>query len=274
MCLFPRPLRVSLLCKAFNRDNFPKTRAAKKNPCWQLHFMASSTSILSLVFADEAANGAKSEWSSIGPAFVELGALTRTSKAWKIPTHQRIAKAIFFSFDAPSSRTLKLKKAPLHYFRRPCHHLSESGSPLILVGFAVFNRRVMQLASRGETGKGRGRAAAWSISKEVFFFFGIFGKSYARGRRETKKIITVALPRKKKLNSKRNQTSHKNIKTDFAGHVRSQIYALEWRFAISHGLQLLENVRFQHHPLIHAGQASAVLAQSSTTQAFWPFDLL
>ena len=38
-------------------------------------------------------------------------------------THQRIAKAIFFSFDAPSSRTLKLKKAPLHYFRRPCHHL-------------------------------------------------------------------------------------------------------------------------------------------------------
>ena len=34
MCLFPRPLRVSLLCncKAFNRDNFPKTGAAKKNP--------------------------------------------------------------------------------------------------------------------------------------------------------------------------------------------------------------------------------------------------
>ena len=44
---------------------------------------------------------------------------------------------------------------------------------------------------------GRGRAAAWSITKEVFFFFffffGIFGKSYARGRRETKKIVTVAL---------------------------------------------------------------------------------
>ena len=39
---------------------------------------------------------------------------------------------------------------------------------------------------------GRGRAAAWSISKEVFFFC-IFGKSYARGGRETKKIITVAL---------------------------------------------------------------------------------
>ena len=87
MCLFPHPLRVSLLCKAFNRDNFPKTRAAKKNPCWQLHFMASSTSILSIVFADEAANGAKSEWSLIGPAFVQLRALTRTSKARKIPTH-------------------------------------------------------------------------------------------------------------------------------------------------------------------------------------------
>ena len=38
-------------------------------------------------------------------------------------THQRTAKAIFFSFDAPSSRTLKLKKASLHYFRRPPHHL-------------------------------------------------------------------------------------------------------------------------------------------------------
>ena len=38
-------------------------------------------------------------------------------------THQRIAKAILLSFDAPSSRTLKLNKASLHYFRRPCHHL-------------------------------------------------------------------------------------------------------------------------------------------------------
>ena len=32
MCLFPCPLRASLLCKASNRDNFPETRAAKKNP--------------------------------------------------------------------------------------------------------------------------------------------------------------------------------------------------------------------------------------------------
>ena len=40
-CVFSRLLSEFL----FNRDNFPKTRAAKKNPCWQLHFVASSTSI-------------------------------------------------------------------------------------------------------------------------------------------------------------------------------------------------------------------------------------
>ena len=44
--------------------------------CWW-----SSTSILSLVFADEAVNGGKSQWSLIGPAFVELRAMTQTSKA-------------------------------------------------------------------------------------------------------------------------------------------------------------------------------------------------
>ena len=67
----------------------------------------------------------------------------------------------------------------------------ESGSPLILVGFWVFNRRVMQLASRGECD--RARAGSSLVDFEGSFFFCIFGKSYARGRRETKKIITVAL---------------------------------------------------------------------------------
>ena len=37
-------------------------------------------------------------------------------------THQ--PKAISFSCDAPASGTLTLKRAPVHYFRRPCHHLT------------------------------------------------------------------------------------------------------------------------------------------------------
>ena len=67
----------------------------------------------------------------------------------------------------------------------------ESGSPLILVGFAVFNRRAMQLASRSECDRVRAGSSLVDFGGS-FFFFGIFGKSYARGRRETKKIITVA----------------------------------------------------------------------------------
>ena len=68
----------------------------------------------------------------------------------------------------------------------------ESGSPLILVGFAVINRRVMQLASRGECDRVRAGSSLVDFEGKCFFFFCIFGKSYARGRRETKKIITVA----------------------------------------------------------------------------------
>ena len=70
----------------------------------------------------------------------------------------------------------------------PPSETRESGFPLILIGFAVFNRRVMQLASRGECD--RARAGSSLVDFEVFFFC-IFGKSYKRGRRETKKIITV-----------------------------------------------------------------------------------
>ena len=170
---------------------FSQTRAAKKNPCWQLHFMASSTSILSLVFGDEAANGAKSEWSSIGPAFVEL---RRWRERWRLEKFQHTPadrEGHLFSFDALSSRTLKLKKAPLHYFHRPCHHLKVA---LPWFSSALRFSIVVSCNLQAEatvTGHGRTCAEAWSISKEDFFF-GIFGKSYARGRRETKKIITVA----------------------------------------------------------------------------------
>ena len=93
-------------------------------------------------------------------------------------THQRIAKAIFFSFDAPSSRTLKLKKLPLASLFSSSMPPPESGSPLILIGFAVFNRRVMQLASRGECE--RARAGSSLVDFEGRFFFFVFSEKATR----------------------------------------------------------------------------------------------
>ena len=265
-CVFSRVLSESpILCKAFNGDTFPKTRAAKKSPCWQLHFMASSTSILSLVFVDEVANGAKSEWSSIGthhssiegtclfPRPLRVCLLCKALKRDNFPKTRAADKnpgrqlhfmasstsilSLVFSDEAATAQSGGRSAPPLssferwrerrrlekfqhtladregHLFQFWCSVLEnseayksspslfsssmpppESGSPLILVGFAVFNRRVMQLASRGECDR------AWAGSSLVdfecsffFFFFGIFGKSYARRQRETKKIITVAL---------------------------------------------------------------------------------
>ena len=182
MGLFPRPLRVSLLCKAFNRDNFPKTRSAKKNPCSQLHFMANSTSILSLVFADEAANGACKV-----RVVVDRPRLCRHDRASSVDanvnglknsyTQQRIAKATFFSFDAPSSRTLKLIKSFPSLFSSSMPP-PESGSPLILIGFWGFNRRVMQLASRGECD--RVRAGSSFVDFEGSLFFLVFSEKATR----------------------------------------------------------------------------------------------
>ena len=111
-------------------------------------------------------------------------------------THQQIVKAIFFSFDAPSSRTLKLKKAPLHYFHRPCHHLKVA---LPWLSSALRFSIVVSCNLQAEASvTGRGRAEALVDFEVFFFFFCIFGKSYVRGRRVTKKIITVALRKKKK----------------------------------------------------------------------------
>ena len=109
-------------------------------------------------------------------------------------THQRIAKAIFFSFDAPSSRTLKLKKAPLHYFRRPCHYLKVAlpwfSSAL---RFSIVVSCNLHAEALGKCDRARAGSSLVDFERSFFYFFGFFGKSYSRGRRETKKIITVAL---------------------------------------------------------------------------------
>ena len=107
-------------------------------------------------------------------------------------THQRITKAIFFTFDAPSSRILKLKKAALHYFRRPCHHLKVA---LTWFSSALRFSIVVSCNLQAEASvTGRGRAEAWSIcAKEVFFFFFWYFRKKLRARAtRNKKIITVA----------------------------------------------------------------------------------
>ena len=123
-----------------------------------------------------AANGRKSERSSIGPAFVELRAMTQASKAWKIPTHtSRSRRPSFFSFDAPSSITLS--SPSLFSSSKPP---PESGAPLIPVGFAVFNRRVMQLASRGECDRARAGSSLVDFEGTFFFFFWYFRNKATR----------------------------------------------------------------------------------------------
>ena len=108
-------------------------------------------------------------------------------------THQWIAKAIFFSFDAPSSRTLKLKKASLHYKFFVVHATTWKWRSLDSrrrLGFQSSTRATckQRWVWPGAGGQQLGRFRR----KFFFFFFCIFGKSYARGGRETQKIITVA----------------------------------------------------------------------------------
>ena len=116
-------------------------------------------------------------------------------------THQRIVKAIFFSFDAPSQELRSLKTLPFTIFvvrattwkwlsldsRRLCGFQSSCHA-------TCKQRRVWAGAGGRQLGRFRRK----------FFFFGIFGKSYAGGRRETKKIITLALIPKTIGNRKRD----------------------------------------------------------------------
>ena len=126
-----------------------------------------------------------------------LSSFERWRERWRLEKfnthqHQRIAKAIFFSFEAPSSRSLKVKKLPFTIFvvHATTWNLWKwlSLDSHRLCGFqsschaTCKQKRVWPGAGGQQLGRFR----------SFFFFFGIFGKSYARGRRETKKIITVA----------------------------------------------------------------------------------
>ena len=83
-------------------------------------------------------------------------------------------KGHLFHFWCSVPRTLKFKKAPLHCFRRPCHHLKVA-LPWFLsaLQFSIIVSCNLQ-AEASVTGRGRGRAAVWSISKEVFLYFFIW----------------------------------------------------------------------------------------------------
>ena len=118
--------------------------------------------------------------------FFELRALTRTSTAWKIPTHTSGSWRPSFSVLMLRPQELwSLKELPLTIF--VVHATTWKW-------LSLDSRRLFVVSCNLQTEAsvtGRGRVAAWSISK-FFFFFGTSGKSHASGRRETKKIITVA----------------------------------------------------------------------------------
>ena len=63
----------------------------------------------------------------------------------------------------------------------------ESGSPLILVGFWVFNRRVMQLASRGECDRTRAGSSLVDFEGSFFFFFVFSEKATRAGDEKQRK---------------------------------------------------------------------------------------
>ena len=83
---------------------------------------------------------------------------------------QRIAKAIrfFFSFDAPSSKTLSSPSLFSSSMPPP-----ESGTTLIPVGLAFFNRRVTQLvlASKGECDRERAGSSLVEFEGTFFSYF-------------------------------------------------------------------------------------------------------
>ena len=188
MCLFPRPLRVSLLCKAFNRDNFPKTRAPKKNPRWLHLWRAPPPYFPSYLLTKPRTAQSQSGRRSAPPlsSFERWRERRRLKKFQHTPADR---EGHLFQYSCSVLRTLKLKKAPLHYFRRPCHHLK-----VALPWFSSALQFSIVVSCKLQAGASvTGRRRASLVDFEVFFFFFcIFGKSYARGRRETKKIITVA----------------------------------------------------------------------------------
>ena len=184
--LFPRPLRVSdplILWRPSTVTISPKHRQQRRtlvdnSTSWR----APPPYFPSYLLTKQPTAHAKSEWSSIGPAFVELRALTRTSTAWKIPTHNSRSRRPSFSVLMLRPQELwSLKKASLHYFRRPCHHLKVA-LPWFssAFGFSIVVSCNLQ-AEASVTG--RGRAAVWSISKEVFFFRYFRKKLRARATR-------------------------------------------------------------------------------------------
>ena len=125
------------------------------------------------------------------PAFVELRVLTRTSTAWKIPTHTSGSRRPSFSVLMLRPQELwSLKKLPFTIFAvhaTTWKWLSLDSRRLWGFQSSCHATCKQRRAWQGAGGQQLGRF------RRKFFFLCIFRKSYARGRRETKKITTVAL---------------------------------------------------------------------------------
>ena len=173
MCLFPRPLRVSLLCKAFNRDIIisPKhgqqRRTLVDSTLWRAPPPYFSKYLLTKQRTAQSHSGRRSA--------PPLSSFERWRKRRRLKKFQHTPadrEGHLFQFSCSVPKTLKVKKAPLHYFRRPCHHLK-----VALPWFSSALRFSIILSCNLQAGAWQGAGGpAWSISKEVFFFFLYFRK--------------------------------------------------------------------------------------------------
>ena len=186
-CLFPRFLQVSLLCKALKRDKFPKTQAAENNLVdnfifWRTgpSYTDSPLSLLTIAKHWPVQSGGRS-----APPLLSFERWRKRRRSSNI--HQLIEMAVLSSFDAPVSRTLL--PFTIFVFHATTWKWRSPDSRPSALWFSIAVSYNLQAVAKVT---GRGRAPVSSLVDFVFFFFCIFGKSYARGQRETKKIITVA----------------------------------------------------------------------------------
>ena len=172
---FLRPLRVSLLCKAFNRENFPKTRAAKKklvdnSTLWRAPPPYFPSYLLTKQRTGQSQSGCRS-----APPLSSLERWRERRRLEKFQNTPADRESHLFQFWCSVLKNSEAKKKlPFTVFVVHGMPPPESGSPLILVGFAVFNRRVMQLASRVE--RDRARVGSSLVDFEGSFFFWYFRK--------------------------------------------------------------------------------------------------
>ena len=166
MCLFARPLPLSF-ARPSTVTISPKHGQQRRTLVDSILWRAPPPCFPSYLLTKQRTAQSQSGRRSTPPlsSFERWRERRRLEKFQHTPAYR---EGHLFQFWCSVPRTLKLK-APLHYFRRPCHQLKV---PLPWFSAALRFSIVVSCNLLAEASvTGRGRAAAWSISKEVFFFF-------------------------------------------------------------------------------------------------------